>query len=591
MKYPFALMLLGFLGLGMGAFAQGDTPENIPAYRLREPVAVEFVEALPNFEAVFFSTNDNQAAQLIWATETEFLMRFGETATFDELRMAFDRFRPQVVYLNYRDRIPAIDMNKWIARLLERWLSENPTDLSSVESINAYPFAMTVEAHDFDLDGDDEWILDVQYLRGEDVIYRNFLVADGGLSQYNILPLPIPYLSDGSGWSTEVSSDLGFNDLGLRDITADGQMEWLFSVGEFGPGGPGYFGTIFTMYALGWRDGEIVQVYRGPGTVQNTDDDAALEFSNNVIVRDNWLCGTQTSQIWDWDGAEYVRQPDRIGQADCTARQAEEAMWAGDFKTATERYETFFEQSEDRWAQYIECLSAGDYVCSSGLWTQIYYYFMGRRIIAYALLGDTARAQQLLEEATSYRRGGFVDALVTADTLETERLCRAAYDYFTSRWRIDPSDSNQLLPGIIVANINDGWDHYIGFVANPARSGCDIALFSGTPTPTPTVTPTPHPTAPPPTPDTRSLQEQWIDYQSIYNAFQAGDYETARIIVEHAVPQDDLDAARWLYWRALVYEVLDQPDDALNEYINLYLNYPGSWWARLAGLHLEKVEP
>jgi hypothetical protein len=216
---------------------------------------------------------------------------------------------------------------------------------------------------------------------------------------------------------------------------------------------------------------------------------------------------------------------------------------------------------------------------------------MGRRIIAYALLGDTARAQQLLEEATSYRRGGFVDALVTADTLETERLCRAAYDYFTSRWRIDPSDSNQLLPGIIVANINDGWDHYIGFVANPARSGCDIALFSGTPTPTPTVTPTPHPTAPPPTPDTRSLQEQWIDYQSIYNAFQAGDYETARIIVEHAVPQDDLDAARWLYWRALVYEVLDRSDDALNEYINLYLNYPGSWWAWLASLHLEKVAP
>jgi tetratricopeptide (TPR) repeat protein len=105
------------------------------------------------------------------------------------------------------------------------------------------------------------------------------------------------------------------------------------------------------------------------------------------------------------------------------------------------------------------------------------------------------------------------------------------------------------------------------------------------------VTPTPYPTAPPPTPDTRSLQEQWIDYQSIYNAFQAGDYETALIIVEQAAPQDNLDAARWFYWRALVYEVLDRSDDALNEYINLYLNYPGSWWAWLASLHLEKVAP
>lgn len=335
----------------------------------------------------------------------------------------------------------------------------------------------------------------------------------------------------------------------------------------------------------------MVQLYYGPGSPQNADEDAALEFSNTVIEMDNWLCGKQTIQLWDWDGTTYIHQPDRVEQLDCTAREAEEAMWAGDFETAADRYEAFIEQYANRWAEYVDCLSTSYSSCGYGLWTQVYLYFQGRRIIAYALLGNSTRVRQLLNEAASTAYpDAFMEALLGANSIDVETICQAAYDYFSDYRPRSDHNYNPLLPGEIHPDINDGWNHTAGYRVNPARAGCDISLFSDIPTPVPTVTPTPYPTFAPPTPDTRPVEQQWIDGQFIYSAFEAGDYETALLIVQQAVPVDAFDEGRWSYWRALVYEALGRPDDALNEYISLYLNYPGSWWAWLAGLHLERIE-
>lgn len=246
MRILVGTVIIGLIMLAGGISAQVATPANAPNYRLRNLTASEFLEALPNFEAI----NYEQAKQLILAAEAEFWVRFGDTATFFELQGAFERLRAMVAYRSYRERIPAIDMNAWVARLIEQWLNEESTDFNNVEAMRAYPLMMTIEPHDFDLDGRDEWILDVQYReRTGEVGYRNFLIADGDSPEYRILPLPIPYTSGSYTWSDDNDDYRGegneyYRNLGFRDITADGQMEWLFSTNELGPGGPGYTGII-----------------------------------------------------------------------------------------------------------------------------------------------------------------------------------------------------------------------------------------------------------------------------------------------------------------------------------------------------------
>jgi hypothetical protein len=42
------------------------------------------------------------------------------------------------------------------------------------------------------------------------------------------------------------------------------------------------------------------------------------------------------------------------------------------------------------------------------------------------------------------------------------------------------------------------------------------------------------------------------------------------------------------YYRALVLETLNRPDDALTEYVTVYKTYPASAWGKLAALHLTK---
>ena len=43
------------------------------------------------------------------------------------------------------------------------------------------------------------------------------------------------------------------------------------------------------------------------------------------------------------------------------------------------------------------------------------------------------------------------------------------------------------------------------------------------------------------------------------------------------------------YWRALIYEALDNPDAALDDYVQVMTIAPTSTWGTLAALHLELV--
>ncbi len=571
MKYLFIFVMMLFT---LGVSAQEDAAPN---YQLREFTAREFAYGLPNFGFVWFATDDNEAVDLILAAETEFLIRFGDTANFYELQSMFEHLRIEVSSRNYRETASVIDLDEWMARIIERWLIENPTDLSVSNSIATYSITITITPHDFDLDGENEWILDTQYISAGETVYHNFLVADGSDSIYRVLDLPIPTPTNDGGWNDEGIDR--FKSYGWRDITGDGQMEWLFSTSEYGPGGPGYTGVINTIYVLGWQNGEIVQFYSGSGALRNIDDDDALEFINTKIAMDNWGCGTRTEEAWDWDGSgAYVRQPDEITHLDCTGREAEEAMWARNFETAAALYETFFVENAEAWAEELDCVEE----CLTGQFPQIYLYFLGRRVIAYAMLGDTAAVQRSLDEAELYAASSdFITALINTETTDAETLCNVAYEYFTT-YRPQSSEwFSPVLPGRIIPNVLDGWNHSVGFNVDPAWSGCDISMFQDSPAPTET----PIPTLAPPTPNPQAVQNPAVSEYDFYRAFWAEDYEAMLTIAETI----ELNEGRWLYWQGLLYEIQGRPDEALDAYVTLYLNYPGTWWAWLAGLHIEVV--
>jgi len=340
----------------------------------------------------------------------------------------------------------------------------------------------------------------------------------------------------------------------------------------------------------------LERIFSHYSAMGNRDDDPALEFSATYTRIDNWECGTTTTQVWDWDGIAYIRLPDEVVNHDCSGRQAEEAMWLGDFDSAARLYDRYFAANAERWNELVECMdSRGDAYCDSSQWLLVTAYFYARRIVAYALIGDQTRVRQLVEELREVRHYvylEFIDVLLAANSFDAEALCRTAYHYFEEDFRPNSSgyiDDIAFTPGEIRENIYGGLYQMAGYnSADPARAGCDIALFSGVPTATPTASRTPSPSYVPMTPI--APIDRLISDGNTYSPFMLGDYDLALRIVREAPRVRSYDAEGLAYWEALIYDVTGQADAALNAYVALYLDHPGSWWGYMAGLHLERGE-
>jgi hypothetical protein len=566
-----------------------------PEYRLRELTIEDMIYEVLPITHILHGANPGalQAREIVWALEDEFLFRYGDTATFDQLMMAANHLaEPIAPIMHPRCCQPAIDMNAWLARLIQRWLIENPTQFTAETPISIqHMFRISPQPYDFNGDQTPEWILDVEWLEFPDQRerYRNLLTAVQTTSSYRINPIPVPYVP------TRVAQSR--TDEGLRDINGDGVIDWLFRVNQPAPGSNA--GFLQSYYALTWRNERMERIYVGSGSPTDIDDDGALEFVERVIGYDNWMCGTESLLITEWDGAAYANKTRVVEQTDCTARHAEEAMWSGDFATAAALYARYIRERENDFEQYAACNAANGGNCPTNLMIEIYRYFVGRRILAYALMGDQSRVRDMLEEVAAdsetanWVRYGFVQALVDTGSTDPETLCQAAYTYFAESFRgaYAITEAIPFFPGELRENIsmNPGTNPFLTHIVNPAKAGCDISLFSGEPTLTPTSTPTQSPTYAPPTPDTRSQVEQ-LGAQRFYPAlFRMGEYNTILDVTER-IASDDLDYPRALYWQALTLEVTGQPQAALEAFVTLYLNAPGTWWGWLAGMHLVPAE-
>ncbi|MBN8593154.1 MAG: hypothetical protein J0M33_15465 [Anaerolineae bacterium] len=560
--------------------AGAQTPNLQPDYQLRILTIDDMIaEVLPVIRAV----KSDQAYDVVQALEAEFLARYADTATYMQLTRAVYQLAEPVVITSFSGCcIAGIDENPWMARIAQRWLIENQTQLEAGQVFGEYPFRITPEPFDFDGDGQSEWILDIEW-REETERYRNYSTAVEVGDSYQVHPVPVPYLETRPG-QERINQ-------GLRDINSDAAIDWVFVIARPAPGWG--MSTNESYNVVTWRGDRMERLYAGYGKPMNIDDDPAMEFVDTWDQTDNWMCGQVTRQIDDWNGSAYVRVADQvIPNNDCTARRAEEAMWTGDFETAANLYTVYINTWQSAFEEYAACVGT----CYNSLSIELYRYFIGRRIIAYALMGDVNRVEALLNEASADTeiarriRYGFVQALLDANSPDIEPLCQAAYVYFAESFRGASDNYGQpiaFLPGEIRGGVNDSTDPLRGYRVNPVKAGCDIALFSGAPTPTPTLTPTPWPTYPPPTPDTRSQTERWVENRYYAGLFNAGDYAAILTLTADAQVEDETQHEA-IYWRALTLEVSGQTQAALDTYIALFLNAPGSWWGWLAGMHLSR---
>ncbi|HEX2908808.1 MAG TPA: hypothetical protein VHO69_18195, partial [Phototrophicaceae bacterium] len=260
-------------------------------------------------------------------------------------------------------------------------------------------------------------------------------------------------------------------------------------------------------------------------------------------------------------------------------------------------YEQFLAAHTEDYAEYVACMNKSHFGRGDCAKYSVYYfdYFLVRRVIAYALLGDEKNLQASLAalRATPYPTE-FGEALLDVQPHIAESLCQAAYDYYDTlpvpEWGL-VQQKMAIIPGTIIENINDGRDYSIGYNLDPNSAGCDLTLFNDVPTPTPTITPTTYPTYPPPTPDTRTPEEKGLEYSFASSAFDADNYEVVLQIVEkHQDSGSEDDNMQMRYYRALALEALHRPDEALAEYIAIAEAAPDSAWAKLAVLHFERAE-
>ncbi len=572
--------------VGFGVQAESEAGD----YKLHVPTADEFVAAIPDFKKLLESNYGYHAREMLRATEAEFRTRYMKNADYATLSAAFDKLKVRFVITPSGGEYPEIDYNFWVAKIVQAWLSKYNRYFSDLSVLRLDDYVISGELHDFDNDGhDDEYLLNVVKLDEDGTIeYNNYLTGSDGSRE--VWPVPVSWR--GYGYDEGNTASRPLFDKGFEDITADGVPEWILEQNlTFSRAGFDWWTHI--THILGWQNNHFVTLLDLDKAyeLKNLDDDPALEVSTRFTHADNWWCGYVEVMTYHWNGQTYIKLKPHFEPLDCTARQAEEAMWAGDFRAALKLYDQFIADHTAEYAAYDKCLSGpGDPYCEETRGIRIFDYFLFRRVVAYALLNDVEGIQKALKDLYQY-------IPVYENTFgpiheKPEAICQTAYDQWSGQLSygdIHYNSDGVFVPGTILEDVNSDDRSiprlYESVFIDPIRAGCDIGRFNGTPTLVPTLIPTLSPTT---TPDNRPQSEIYIDYQAIYAAFMSGDYETALKITEQVTPENEIDTARWHYWHALALELLKRPVEALAAYTAIYESNPQSAWGKMAGLHLEK---
>jgi tetratricopeptide (TPR) repeat protein len=358
------------------------------------------------------------------------------------------------------------DDSDWGIAMLNAWLREHPTDLSKVTKLDTPAFYAYIEPHDFNGDGQPEFILPFYFHS-----FSGYLL----LAKDAALPEGYRLLAE-HGWSdlsAPAWSEIDYDSGPVEDVTGDGIPEWAVTIQETEP----YQGGCYTLSVLTWRGGRMENIFPAPTKrpfcdpmpeFVNLDNDPALEIRFIFQDSNNWGCEAKEISIFDWNGASYILSSKQRTDDDtlgCALQKAEPLMWANQAAEAIPLYEQGFKAG---WKAQNSFDSAQK--------QEMQQYALVRLALAYALVGRKADAERLLnqlraEQPASEMMSTLIGAMSKVNTGGLA-WCTAAYNVF---WDYQHSMFSYGLP----SKIQVGRTEYVCCMLDnappePELAGCNL---------------------------------------------------------------------------------------------------------------------
>jgi hypothetical protein len=364
-------------------------------------------------------------------------------------------------YQFLRDQNPeeSLDEGYWLGVRVASWLKTQEINLDAPNAFQFEGQTVPVRAVDFNGDGRNEWILDLQTNPTQ-----GLLVLQQSGTSYRVLATPLPFTTLRFSGADPITS---YEVLHSGDLTGDNLPEVAVLVQERDTEYAAIYGKLFILSWQGeglWDIGSSSLGFFLPSLQTqwdfvNLDSDSALEIRQVRQMRDNWGCAWEQTTHFDWDGYGYIEsaiEDNFPSTSGCFLRRAESALWAGDYETAI----TLYQQVDSR-----------------------HQYARIRLALAYALSDKTQKTVELLQTilstpASTDRLTELAKTLLEAYEVRqnTLDLCLAAYNFFTFNphylW---------LKQGLEVGHTEDNAivdsGVYSPTPADPARAGCDAPAY------------------------------------------------------------------------------------------------------------------
>lgn len=508
----------------------------------------------------------------------------------------------QTQEVGYAMSHPYLNLDEWNKRIVERWLADNPVDLSTISEFSFEPYIVTVERHHFTSTAQPDILLRVDR---EDYMKYWLAVPDG--TSYELIPTPVILHDRQNYWASQL--EWSSPDITIRDVNGDGLMEIIDERCSMFPGTM-QFGCQNYYFVYGWLGDEwqrlaTLDSVNLPSELadendiwefENLDQDSALELVQDYAAWDNYGCLKRRVQVFDWTGEVYAQISDETTfeeTMNCALRFGQAAMFEHDYAAAAEHYALAVARFENGAGLYHSST-----IADRNLPEQYAAYAQERLFIAYMLAGQTDNALALLDLLRELEplENTIAEQILAlpADQLTAETVCQTVYDYLENNFKQSGNFYRGLAYiGGLEDEIHIDFDWQMYSYVNAAKAGCDWPHLQQ---PTPTATPTPHIT--PASTAIPSPSEAFLGSLSrLFSQMSSGlRYEDPEAVITAAdavlsgvgeyISAESDHAMLARVYRAAALELLGRDEEARAEYTLIYETAPDSIWGGIAAIHL-----
>lgn len=526
-------------------------------YELRNLSPAQYMQAVP--EIIEQASAEEMNFTFRRVIGQEFDLRYGDESL---TTMSFDLLLDfQTALAIGADPSLPQDTETWFLAMLETGLRQEQMDNFPPE-FDIGNFSITATPVDFDGDGDEEYLLEAHDNWSGRVFYTLF--SD------RLHSLPLPVMGMQSNVMTRALPQTGtLITRQLADIDGDGGTEWIVEANNYG-----YWASCGDLHVLDWQVNEIVNRtqnlfhYCIPLAQANT---ASVHYKysqpNHIQMIetriDGWNCQRARHDTLNLLTTTLTSTTTYADTVWCALREADDAFREGDYETAAIIYARTVSEFDGQMAQYLGA----------------------RLALSYALDNQPERVHDTLSAIDATGQMGDLLLRLHDTSDDPATMCHVAFDFF--------ADTNHLAKEAFDNPYSWTPEHfYFGHEPEdpryfplpiPSQAGCDYKQVMNS-------DPTPLPVEESPS----DLQAAAYVQSGIYFALSQKKYQNVQENLETLLssPTSDYEvyAQELVYWRAVTFEFMQQPNQALASYIAIYESAPESAWGMLAALHLKESD-